>query len=155
MEIIVGNNPIAVRQQLLAAQQLGGDPPELSGAALVIVANDEEIYKYGDESTQAVVAGDKAGEFAFGLSEAVLLLELHVELGTGSVIDVKVVDSDDAHPRVELVGQSGDGKSYRFSALDKVYLLPGQKLVVEETSSGTPTAGDKYVTVYVAKQRAY
>lgn len=152
LDIIVGGAPIAVRQALLTGNAMAKAQPSLLGTDLVILGNDRGIYFYGDDTTRLLTSGDKGGEFSFDLSEAVLLLELHLELGAGSVVDVMLVDPDGTHPRELLAGQSGVGDTYVFPRNKEVYLLPGQKLQINETSTGVPAASaDKFATLYVAQ----
>lgn len=152
--IIVGASPVAVRQALVPGTKMAKAVPALAGVPLVVVANEKEIYKYGDDTTRNIVTGDAAGEFTFGLTEAVLILALHLELGVASVVDVTLTDADGTHPRKLLSAQSGVSDTYNFSRNEEIYLLPGQKLLVNETILGTPPLGaDKFATLYVAQSR--
>ncbi|RLC86831.1 MAG: hypothetical protein DRJ03_07690 [Chloroflexi bacterium] len=154
LAIIVGASPVAVRQSVTPATTLAGVAPSLAGVDQAVVTNAGEIYKYGDDATRIVAPGDAGGEFAFGLNEAVLVLEIHLELGASSVVDVTTTDADGTHPRKLLSAQSGVADTYVFSRNKEVYLLPGQKIQIKETAAGTPAGGaDKFATIYVAKSR--
>jgi hypothetical protein len=154
MELAVGFEPIAVRQQVLGANQITGILPQLVGPPIVyfdIQAFYKNRYDVGSPAgfLPPTLVADDGGIFRF--PTGAVITEVRAICGAGSVLSI-YIEEDDGSSSV-LVGSGLSGVANRHVMVPEgLPVLPSQQLRILETVSGAPVGVDKSLAVYVVKR---
>lgn len=153
-ELAVGFEPIAVRQQVLGANQILGALPHLNGPPVVdfdIQAFYKNRYDFGSPAgfLPPTLIADDGGIFRFPTGAVVT--ELRAICGAGSVLDIYIEEDDGSSSVLVATGLSGVADRH-VMAPEGLPVLPSQQLRILETASGVPVGVDKSLIVYVVKR---
>jgi hypothetical protein len=151
MELSIGFEPIAVRQQIALAKQFTGVAPLLGALKFVLQSFSLNRYDYGtpDGTVPMTKVGDDGGIFTFPTGAVVT--EVRMTCGAGSVISMYVEELDGSSPIEIGTGIVGVANRYVMSP-EGLPVLPSQRLRILETVKGVPAAGNKSLSVYAVKR---
>lgn len=154
MDISVGFEPVAVRQQVALAGQFNGAVPHLNGPPVVnFVIQDYNANRYDYGTPEGTVPmtkiGDDGGLFIF--PTVAVVTEIRAVCGVGSVISIYVEERDGSSSVLVDSGLSGVAARH-VMVPEGLPVLPSQQLRILETVSGVPVLVDKSIAVYVVKR---
>lgn len=153
LEVTAGIHPIALRQEVLKANDFLGAAHKLASVPFVPNAFSGGIFTYGPATGAVATAGDAGGVFDTPTNGIITLREINLECGAGSVVDVIVTDANGDHPRKILTGVDGT-IHHTLTLTSRPIILPNEIIIVDETTPGTTAALiNKFVTLYMVDGR--
>lgn len=153
MDISIGFEPVAVRQQIVAGNQFLGALPHLNGPPVVNFVVQDFIlgrYDYGtpDGTVPMTKVGDDGGIFRFPVNTTIL--EARFVCGAASLIDIYAEEQDGSSAVLVATGLSGVAGRYVFTPEGLIILESQQLRILETVSGGLMTP--KSISVYAVKK---
>ena len=151
LEVTAGIHPIALRQEVLKANDFLGAAHKLAAVPFVPNAFSGGMFTYGPATSAVATAGDAGGVFITPVSGIITLREINLECGAASIVNVIVTDANGDHPRTIATGL--DGTTFH-TLTSRPIILPNEIIKVTETTPGTTAAlTNKFVTLYMVDGR--